>query len=116
MIRAATLSIALVLGAAAHAQTDDANKETDCLYQGRVAGAVQKARLDGVREDKVTETILASNPEWPERFNNAIPLLAGQFYSLKKRELRKIDMELLMTQQCLETWDQVQEMRKAANN
>jgi hypothetical protein len=73
----------------ASAQTE---KELDCGYQADVAGAVQKARLDGVSERKVRKVIEESKPAWPERYSNAIPVFAGQIYQIKKADLRKTDL------------------------
>lgn len=84
------LPLSLILTVSgAMAQTE---KEKDCGYQAEVAGAVQQARLDGVSERNVRETIEASNPSWPERYSNAIPVFTAQIYQIRKRDLRKIDL------------------------
>lgn len=85
------LAVAAMLSAPARAETDT-DKRQDCQYQADVAAAVQRARLDGVREARVAETIAAGNPAWPERYSRAIPILAGEIYKLKKRDLRKVDL------------------------
>ena len=91
------LALALMTTAVS-AETD---KEKDCGYQADVAGAVQKARLDGVSEKKVRASIEATNPAWPERYNNAIPVLAAQIYQIKKRNLKKIDLRSEWLGTCL---------------
>ena len=70
----------------------DSAKETDCRYQAQVAAAVQKARMDGVPERELAESIARTQPTWPERYNNAIPVLGGAVYQLKKHDLRVVDL------------------------
>lgn len=83
---AASLTLMATSGSA---QTE---KELDCGYQADVAGAVQQARLDGVSERKVESAIEETNPSWPARYSNAIPVFAAQIYAIKKRDLREIDL------------------------
>ncbi|MCA0869634.1 hypothetical protein LCL97_02235 [Seohaeicola saemankumensis] len=92
-------ALCLILAAAPGFAESD--KETDCRYQSEVAAAVQKARLDGVREQELIQAIAATNPQWPERYNNAIPILGGEIYKLKKRDLRKVDLGAQWRQMCL---------------
>ncbi|ABF64875.1 hypothetical protein TM1040_2143 [Ruegeria sp. TM1040] len=97
---------------ASPASADDYGKEDSCKYQGQVMAAVQAARLDRVPEAKVEETIRASNPEWPENFSNAIPQLTQHVYQMKRRDLKNIDLGEVFETQCVENWDQIQEMKK----
>lgn len=90
-----------LLAGAVVAQEAQLSKEEDCRYQAQVAAAVQKARLDGVREKKVAEAIARSKPNWPARYNNAIPIFAGAVYGMKKRELRKVDLGAQWMEMCL---------------
>lgn len=76
-------------------------KEQDCTYQADVAGAVQKARLDGVPQKDVTAAIKKAGTTWPERYDNAIPILAAHIYGLKKRQLRKADLRAEFLNTCL---------------
>lgn len=92
------------------------DKEVDCRYQGQVAGAVAQARVDRVPEAQVADVIRASNPGWPEQYNNAIPALAQHFYQMPRRVLRRNDMGALFEQQCLQNWDQIQDMKNALGN
>lgn len=99
-----TLIAALLLALAAgsvSAQEEQLSREQDCRYQADVAAAVQKARLDGVRERKLAEAIAKTNPAWPDRYNNAIPIFAGEIYRRKKRELRKVDIGAQWMQMCM---------------
>ena len=64
--------------------------------------AVQQARLNRVKERKVTETVLAGEVTWPERYNAAIPLFAGEVYKLKMRDLRNSDQGVAWRALCLE--------------
>ena len=67
-------------------------KEKDCDHQAAVVSAVQQARLDRVKERKVSEVVLAGEVTWPERYNAAIPLFAGEVYKLKMRDLKAADL------------------------
>lgn len=67
-------------------------KKEDCTYQAAIVAAVQRARLDGVKQADLVETIVPGNREWPESYNNAIPIFAAQIYGLKKRQLKKNDL------------------------
>ncbi len=87
-------------------------KEESCKYQGQVMAAVQAARMDRVKLEKVEEAILATEPDWPEQYSKAIPQLAQHVYAMKRRDLRNADLGAVFEQQCLENWDQIQAMTK----
>lgn len=95
-----TLAAALTLGAFA-TPTLAASKKQDCTHQANVVGAVQAARLARVSERKVADAILAGDVTWPERYNNAIPLFAGEVYKIKMRDLKKTDLRAEWLQTCL---------------
>ncbi|MEK0162844.1 hypothetical protein VWX35_09580 [Phaeobacter sp. A36a-5a] len=107
MIRLAL--VAALLAAPAYAAE---KKEESCKYQGQVMAAVQQARLDRVKQADVAQTILNSDPAWPEQYSKAIPQLTAHIYSLRKRDLRDNDFGALLEQQCLANWDQIQKMQK----
>lgn len=90
------VSVALPL----RAQEDE--KEQDCRYQAQVVAAVQKARLEGVRERDLADAIARTGPDWPERYNNAIPIFAGAVYQLEESELRKIDLAAQWMDMCMQ--------------
>ncbi|MFD3189047.1 hypothetical protein ACFMPD_02075 [Sedimentitalea sp. HM32M-2] len=92
------------------------SKEKSCGYQGQVMSAVQKARLDKVKEADVAATIAASNPPWPANYSAAIPQLTQFVYSQKMRDLRKNDLGASLRAQCIENWDQIQKMQKNLKN
>ncbi|WP_293573107.1 hypothetical protein [Phaeobacter sp.] len=108
MIRHALIAVVL---SAAPAFAED-SKEDSCRYQGQVMSAVQQARLDGVKQEDVVETIVAAEPAWPDAYSNALPQLSAHIYGLRKRDLRKTDFGAILEQQCLDNWDQIQEMKK----
>jgi len=111
MIRIIVLTCLLATPAIA-----EKNKVEDCGYQADVIAAVQKARLDRVKEDNVEKVILASNPSWPENYSKAIPAMTNQIYQLKRRDLRKVDMSAQFRTQCIENYDRILEMRKGLKN
>ena len=75
--------------------------EEDCGYQADVVGAIQQARLDRVKEADLAEAIAATNPEWPEKYNKALTILAGPIYDVKRRDLKKIDLSEQWKTACL---------------
>ncbi len=103
-----TLAAALL---AAPAYAAD-NKEDSCKYQGQVMAAVQTARLERVSKTDVEQRILDGEPGWPEQYSNAIPQLAEHIYALKRRDLKATEFGPLLEQQCLENWEQIQEMKR----
>ena len=95
-------------------EVDEAKKLADCQLQGALIGAVQTARLDRVRKGDVTNVIMGANPTWPTGLADAIPTIAEYVYSLKRRDLRQVDLATQTTVQCLENYDQIQELSKTA--
>lgn len=93
------LAIALSLLAAPAWAAD--SKEASCGYQAQVVAAIQKARLDRVKERDVPEAIAASNPTWPENYNAAIPLITPWVYEKKMREVRENDLSNAWNEVCL---------------
>ncbi|MEM7318603.1 MAG: hypothetical protein AAF408_06215, partial [Pseudomonadota bacterium] len=49
------------------------SKEASCGFQAQVIQAIQKARMDRVKESDVAAKIAASNPTWPAKYNAVIP-------------------------------------------
>ncbi|MBD3662517.1 hypothetical protein [Sulfitobacter aestuariivivens] len=76
-------------------------KETDCTHQAAVVAAVQKARLDRVRERQVKETVLAGEVTWPERYNAAIPLFTAEVYKLKMKDVKNTDISAQWMDVCM---------------
>lgn len=105
---------ALVMGAgAAHAQSQ---KERDCAVQGQVMGAVQQARLEGVRKNKLVEFVKAENPDLSAEVLQTVPAIGSHIYGLKKRDLRKVDLGEVAQTQCLENYDQILKLQKSMSN
>ncbi|WP_406650474.1 hypothetical protein [Aliisedimentitalea scapharcae] len=77
------------------------SKEESCGYQADVVAAVQQARLDRVSERKVPEAVAATNPSWPESFNNAVPLIAPWVYEQKMKAIRTEDLGAIWREMCL---------------
>lgn len=76
-------------------------KEQDCKHQADIVRAVQQARMNRVAERKVTETVLAGEVTWPERFNPAIAIFAGEMYKFKRRDLQGTDQAKAWFELCL---------------
>lgn len=94
---------ALILATAAFATpafAQDSQEET-CGYQADVVAAIQQARLDRVAEREVQAHILATAPEWPEQYNNAIPLITPWVYEQKRRVIRNEDLSAAWSELCL---------------
>ena len=92
------------------------SKEEACRFESQVMGAVQQARLDRVAKGQVGEHIAANAPGWPEKYNAAIPQMVEYIYDQKRRVLKQNDFGAVWEQQCLQTWDQRQEMLEAMQN
>ena len=99
MIRLALMLSATLLAQAALA---DGHLEETCGYQAKVVSAIQQARLKRVPVRSVSEHILAQDPDWPERFNVAIPLIAPWVYEQKRRVIRNNDLSAIWGQLCLQ--------------
>ena len=92
------VAMGLVIGAGS---AEAASKKKECGYQRDIVAAVQKARLDRVPERKVTETVLAGEVTWPERYNDTIAIFASEIYKLKRRDLKTTDVGAQWEQVCL---------------
>jgi hypothetical protein len=90
-MRRFSIAFALTLTATT-ALAEDVSKTEDCGYQADVVAAIQQARLDRVKETNLAEAIAETNPEWPERYNNAVTVLAGAIYRVKRRDLKDVDL------------------------
>ncbi|MGV6805135.1 MAG: hypothetical protein ACWA49_13095 [Ruegeria sp.] len=77
-------------------------KEQSCRYQADVVAAVQKARLDRVKERDVPEAVAKTGPTWPENYNAAIPLITPWVYEQKMRDIRKKDLSAAWMELCLQ--------------
>ncbi|TDK51608.1 hypothetical protein E1832_03060 [Antarcticimicrobium luteum] len=77
------------------------SKEQSCAYQAQVVAAIQQARLDRVKERDVPEAIAATGPEWPDNYNNAIPLIAPWVYEQKMKVIRNEDLSAAWNELCL---------------
>ena len=83
------------------ALAQELSKEESCGYQADVVAAVQQARLDRVSERKVPEAVAATDPTWPEGFNNAVPLITPWVYEQKMKDIRKEDLGAVWREMCL---------------
>lgn len=77
------------------------SKEVSCGYQADVVAAIQKARLERVKEQNVAATIKASGPTWPENYSAAIPLITPWVYQQKRRDIRNKDLGAVWKELCL---------------
>lgn len=103
MLTRLTLIALIAAGPVVAQETDgDLSKEASCGYQADVVAAVQQARRDRVSERKVPEAIAATNPTWPENFNNAIPLIAPWVYEQKMKVIRKEDLAATWRELCMQ--------------
>ena len=99
MIRFAALAMLAVAATPALAQE---TKEESCALQAQVVAAIQQARLDRVAEREVSDHILAQNPTWPEKYNNAIPLIVPWVYEQKRRTIRNESLADAWSELCLQ--------------
>lgn len=93
--------LCLTLTAPAAVNAQQLSKEQDCAYQAAVAAAVKDARMDRVPEEKLAEHITGQSPDWPERYNNAIPILGGAIYQVDKKQLSETDIGAQWMEMCM---------------
>lgn len=92
----------LFMSALAGPALAEETKEESCALQAQVVEAIQQARLDRVAERDVPEHILAQGPTWPERYNNAIPLITPWVYEQKRRTIRNESLSDAWNELCLQ--------------
>jgi hypothetical protein len=80
---------------------DDISKAADCGFQADVVAAIQTARMDRVKEADLTAAVAATSPTWPDQYNNALTVLAGPIYQLKRRDLKGVDLGEQWKEACL---------------
>jgi len=78
------------------------SKKQSCEYQAQVVAAIQAARVERVAERNVEKHILATEPSWPARYNNAIPLIAPWVYEQKRSVIRDEDLGAAWNELCLQ--------------
>lgn len=93
--------LAILFGLIAAPLSAADSPEVSCGYQAQVVAAIQKARLDRVKERDVVAHIAASDPSWPENYNAAIPLMAPWVYEQKRRVLKSEDLSAAWKELCL---------------
>ncbi len=111
VILAAGLGLAVPAGAATEAE-----KEAACAFQAELMGAVQTARLDRVRKSRVTDRLIAENPDWPAGVAQALPAVTDYVYSIKRRELQQVDLAAQTEATCLQNYDQIQSLKESVTN
>ena len=100
MFRTVTFLAAIGLAAPAVAATE-AEKQAACAFQAELMGAVQTARLDRVRKARVADRLMADNPDWPAGVADALPAAVEYVYSIKRRDLRQVDLAAQTRATCL---------------
>lgn len=115
MVRTAVFLAALGLAAPGLAATE-AEKQAECAFQAELIGAVQAARLKWVRKSKVTDTLLEQNPDWPAGVAGALPAVTDYVYSIKRRDLKSVDLAAQTKATCLQNYDQIQAMKNSVSN
>lgn len=96
------LRIAIVTALLATPVVAQESKEQSCKYQADVVAAIQKARLDRVKERDVPQAVADSGPTWPENYNAAVPLITPWVYEQKMRDVRKKDLGEAWLELCLQ--------------
>ncbi|CAD0183422.1 hypothetical protein RUESEDTHA_00288 [Ruegeria sp. THAF57] len=96
------LRLAIIVFLAATPLAAQEAKKQDCQYQADVVAAIQKARLDKVKERDVPDAVAASAPTWPDNYNAAIPLITPWVYEQKMRDIRKKDLAAAWLELCLQ--------------
>nr|WP_109468273.1 hypothetical protein [Albibacillus kandeliae] len=97
------IRLALVASLLASPALAAVDKAEDCGHQAQVVAAVQKARLDRVKERDVPDYIAKTypTPPWPENYNATIPLIAPWVYEKKMRIVRNYDLAEAWNEVCV---------------
>ncbi|CUH44858.1 hypothetical protein [Ruegeria atlantica] len=95
------LRIAIAAALLATPLVAEETKEQSCQYQAEVVAAIQKARLDRVKERDVPQAVADTGPTWPDNYNAAIPLIVPWVYEQKMRDVRKKDLGAAWLELCL---------------
>ena len=95
------LRLALIASLAATPLMAADTPEQSCAYQADIVAAVQQARKDRVKERDVPGAIAATNPDWPDNYNAAIPLVTPWVYEQKMKVIRKEDLGAAWKELCL---------------
>ena len=103
---------ALLIAPVATLTEAQVSKDEYCGQTANVVSAIQQARLDRVPERKVSETILAGDPAWPDAYNNAIVQLTPWVYEQKMRDVRKKDLSATWKEVCVANWDSFKDQLK----
>lgn len=98
MTRFALIFVALTGASPALAQ----DMAETCGYQAEVVAAIQQARLDRVSERNVPAHIEAQDPQWPDQYDNAIPLITPWVYEQTRKTLRNENLAAAWTELCLQ--------------
>lgn len=101
----AALPFILSMALATSSQAADVTKEEYCGQTAQVVAAIQQARLDRVPEREVRDTILATDPSWPDRYDNAIVQMTPWVYEQKMRDVRKTDLSAAWSEVCQAQWE-----------
>lgn len=80
---------------------DEVTAEDSCGYQADVVAAIQAARRDRVKERALSDTLIAAEPDWPDNYNAAIPLIAPWVYEMKMKVIRNEDLGAVWKERCL---------------
>jgi len=110
------MSMVVSAGAHAHANEEDAAKRAQCEVSADLIGAVQQARLDRVGKRKAAKKVLESRSDWPANIGNALPTLVEYVYSLPRKDLKTQDLAKVTRIQCLQQYDQAQDLTQPATN
>lgn len=90
--------------------------EESCAFQAQVVSAIQTARLNRVRKDDVVPSLMGANPTWPKAMEQAMPALVDWIYDQRRRDLKNVDLGAASKQQCIDNWDQIQNLTQSATN
>ena len=100
MVKISMLAVSAGLFVVSGPALAQADKETTCVHQASVVGAVRQARIDRVKERDVQGKVVAQ-ATWPESFNTAIPLVTPWIYEMKMRDVKAQDLAAAWKEMCL---------------
>ena len=67
---------------------------------GTLVAAVQAARVARVKERKVPAHVADTNPAWPDKYNNILPIVTPWVYAMTMGEVKTADLRAAWAEMC----------------
>lgn len=106
-MRTTGIFVAVALSFAATVAPAQQSKEVVCQTQGDLWMVIQQARLQGIRETKLTQAVAKVRPNLSQAVLDTVPQIGAFVYDMRMRDLKQMDLGVAGREQCLQNWDQI---------